>query len=69
VLGWVERWPLNTFGGAAALAFTAAKMIVDEPLLDPVFDPNALLRAATYALLVAGVIACGWWAGRSRNAV
>jgi len=46
------------------LAFTAAKMIVNEPLLDAVFDDSAVARIATYTLAVAGVLLLGWWTTR-----
>jgi len=59
VLEWVERFPLVTYAGAGVLAWTAAKMIISEPLLDALFDPFAALRWATYALLVAGVLLAG----------
>ena len=69
VLTLVERFPIIIQAGAAVLAFTAAKMIVGEPLLDAVFDPPAALHAiarwSTYALCVAGVRGLGWWAARS----
>ena len=68
VLKWVERFPLITYAGAGVLAFTAAKMIVDEPLLDPLFDPHLALRLVTYALLVVGVVAAGWWTARQPRA-
>lgn len=64
VLKLVERFPIITYGGAGVLAYTAAHMIVSEPLLDAVFDPNLLARLATYAVLVAGVLGAGWWATR-----
>ena len=64
VLKLVERFPVIIQGGAAVLAFTAAKMIVGEPLLDAVFDPHAAARFATYALAIAGVLAAGRWAAR-----
>jgi hypothetical protein len=48
-------------------------MIVSEPLLDPVFDPqetlNIALRYGTYALAVGGVLAAGWWASRRQSEV
>jgi hypothetical protein len=47
------------------LAFTAAKMIIGEPLLDAVFDPHAPARWTTYALCIAGVLGAGWLASRS----
>jgi YjbE family integral membrane protein len=64
VLKLVERFPIIIYAGAAVLAYTAAHMIVSEPLLDAVFDPSFANRIATYALLVAGVLAAGWWAAR-----
>jgi predicted tellurium resistance membrane protein TerC len=64
VLKLVERLPIVIYLGAGVLAYTAAHMIVSEPLLDAVFDPNLVIRVATYALLVAGVLGAGWWATR-----
>jgi YjbE family integral membrane protein len=56
VLRLVQRFPVIVQAGAAVLAFTAAKMIVDEPLLREVFDDIAL-RWGAYAVAVAGVLA------------
>jgi YjbE family integral membrane protein len=67
VLKLVERFPAIIQIGAGVLAFTAAKMIVSEPLLDSVFDPHALARIALYASLIAGVLGAGWWATRRRS--
>ncbi|MGC4078742.1 MAG: TerC family protein [Rubrivivax sp.] len=64
VLKLVDRYPVITYVGAGVLAFTAAKMIVGEPLLDEVYDPNLIARVATYTVLVCGVLAAGWWAAR-----
>lgn len=70
VLKLVDRFPIIIQLGAAVLAFTAAKMVVGEPLLDPVFDaPGALhtaARYAVYALAIAGVLGAGWLATRRR---
>jgi YjbE family integral membrane protein len=78
VLKLVERFPIIIKLGAAVLAFTAAKMIVGERLLDPLYGgPDALpgwdtLHAgaewATYTLAVAGVLGAGWWASRRARA-
>ncbi|MEO7548727.1 MAG: TerC family protein [Ramlibacter sp.] len=71
VLKLVERFPLIIHAGAAVLAFTAARMIVSEPLLDAVFDPsetlNLVARYGTYAVAVTGVLAAGWWATRRQS--
>ena len=64
VLRVVERFPIITYVGAGVLAYTAAHMIVGEPLLDTVFDPSLLNRVLTHAVLVAGVIGAGWWTSR-----
>jgi YjbE family integral membrane protein len=66
VLKLVERFPLVIQAGAAVLAFTAAKMIVDEPLLDGVFEYSAA-RWLTYAVAVAGVLAAGWYTTRRQS--
>jgi YjbE family integral membrane protein len=69
VLRLVERFPAITYAGAAVLAYTAGHMIVSEPLLDPLYDPHLAARLATYAIVVAGVLAAGWWAAqRTRDA-
>ncbi|MEK8051674.1 TerC family protein [Ideonella sp. DXS22W] len=67
VLRLIDRFPVIVQLGAAVLAFTAAKMIVAEPLLDAVFDPHALARWALYALLIAGVLLAGRWAQARRQ--
>jgi YjbE family integral membrane protein len=68
VLRLVERFPAIIYGGAAVLAYTAGHMIVSEPLLDALYDPHWVARMATYAVVIAGVLAAGWWAAqRSRD--
>ncbi len=64
VLKLVERFPIIIQLGAAVLAFTAAKMIVNEPWLDPVFDPHTAVRWILYAVVVGGVLTAGWWSSR-----
>jgi YjbE family integral membrane protein len=63
VLKLVERFPVIIQAGAAVLAFTAARMIVGEPLLGDVFDA-AFARWIAYFIAVAGVLGAGWWAAR-----
>ena len=72
VLKLVERFPVIIQIGSAVLAFTAAKMVVGEPLLASVFgsatQPADLLQTAarwgTYAVAIAGVLGAGWWSNR-----
>lgn len=67
VLALVERFPAIIQLGAGVLAFTAARMIVGEPLLDSVFDPHAIARWSTYAACILGVLAAGRWAARRQR--
>ena len=53
VLGLVQRFPVIIKLGAAVLAFTAAKMIIGEPLLDRVHDKYAPIALRAYALACA----------------
>ena len=71
VLQLVEKWPVIIHLGAAVLAFTAAQMIINEKLLDPIFDGgeaiNLLARGATYVVAIAGVLGLGWWATKRQE--
>jgi predicted tellurium resistance membrane protein TerC len=71
VLRLVEKWPLIIHLGAAVLAFTAAQMIINEKLLDPVFDGGELInniaRGLTYLVAIAGVLGLGWWATKRQQ--
>jgi len=74
VLKLVERFPVIIQIGAAVLAFTAAKMIVSEQLLDPIFGrPDSqssqktlqtLAEYGVYVLAIAGVLGAGLWAAK-----
>jgi YjbE family integral membrane protein len=75
VLRLVERFPVIIKLGAAVLAFTAAKMVVSEPLLMSAFgDAHGVMqpaqttaRWAAYAVAIAGVLAAGWWTQRRKR--
>ena len=74
VLQLVERFHAIIQIGAAVLAFTAAKMVVSEPLLVDYFGAAHMplepvqsgARWATYLLAVMGVLAAGWWTQRKK---
>ncbi len=72
VLRLVQRWPLIIHAGAAVLAFTAASMVVNESLLDHLFDGDTymhdLARGLTYVLAIGGVLLTGWWTSRRNRA-
>lgn len=61
VLKWVERFPVILWLGAAVLGWTAAKMMVSEPLLKPWFDGHPAARTALYVAIVGGLVAVPMW--------
>lgn len=67
VLKLVERFPIIIQLGAAVLAFTAAKMILGEPLLSAFFEANASLSWLVTVLAVVGVCGGGWWMTRIKQ--
>jgi YjbE family integral membrane protein len=66
VLSLMERYPRLIYVGSGVLAYTAAKMIVDEKLLHSVFDAGAWLEYVFVMLVVGGVLLAGK-RGRSRG--
>jgi YjbE family integral membrane protein len=64
ILKWVERYPWIVQIGVAVLAWTAAKMIVDEPLLRDFFAANRPAAFALYAAVIGGVFGAGFIASR-----
>lgn len=65
VLKLVERFPIIIKAGAAVLALTAAKMIVNEPVLGATFSDNPALRWGLTAAVILGVLGAGWLKERS----
>ncbi|ALA70895.1 membrane protein [Geobacillus stearothermophilus 10] len=58
ILKWIERFPIIITIGAGVLAWTAAKMIVDEPFLK-VYFANPVVKYGFELLVVAAVIGVG----------
>ncbi|WP_353155068.1 TerC family protein [Herminiimonas fonticola] len=59
ILKWVERYPVIIYVGAAVLAWTAAKMIVQEPMMSEFFGQNPFLLWLLYGLVIGGVVLSG----------
>lgn len=64
ILGWIERYPWIVHLGVAVLAWTAAKMIVDEPLFKDFFAAHLAAAFALYAAVIGGVFGAGFIASR-----
>jgi YjbE family integral membrane protein len=71
VLKLVDRFPQIMYIGSAVLAYTAAKMIVTEPLLQHIYgtkdNPATVLRYATEAACVALVLGLAWLASKRKK--
>src|SRR5512145_547959 len=57
ILHWIERFPALLYLGGAVLAWTAAKMIADEPLYQEWIEARPGIRSALYLVVVGGVLA------------
>ncbi|HEX7952532.1 MAG TPA: TerC family protein, partial [Burkholderiales bacterium] len=70
ILKWVDRFPVIVYVGAGVLAWTAAQMMLHEPMLQPYIEGHGLLRAGFYLVVILGVLAAGFRAEkRSRRLV
>lgn len=59
ILKLIERFSVIIYVGSGVLAFTAGKMIVDEPFLKNYFDSHSVLKWSVIALLVVAVVIVG----------
>ena len=70
VLKLVDRFPAIIYIGAAVLAWTAASMIVNEPVLSSWFGtreaPQTVLRWALAAVCIVAVLGTAWLATRRK---
>lgn len=57
ILRWIERFPALLYIGGAVLAWTAAKMITDEPLYQEWMQGRPGIRSAIYLFTIGGVLA------------
>lgn len=57
ILRWIERFPALLYIGGAVLAWTAAKMITDEPLYQEWMEGRPGIRSAIYLVTIGGVLA------------
>jgi len=67
ILKWVDRFPVIVYLGAGVLAWTAAQMMLHEPLLAPFITGQYLIQAIAYAGTIGGVILAGLMAARRRK--
>ena len=64
ILRCIERFPALLYAGGAVLAWTAAQMIVGEPLVGDLLAARPASAVAVYAALVGGVLALAFLRNR-----
>jgi len=64
ILNWIERFPALLYVGGGVLAWTAAKMLADEPLLQELLDSRPGLKTLLYVTLIGGVLGLAWLRNR-----
>ena len=68
ILYWLERFPALLYIGGAVLAWTAAKMIADEPLYQAWLDDRPGVKSALFVLTIGGVLGAAWLRNRKAKA-
>jgi len=66
ILKYVERYPAIVYIGGAVLAWTAAKMIVSEPLIKAYLENQQMFGALVYFVVMGGVLGAGFWVNHAR---
>jgi len=64
ILKWVERFPAIVYVGAAVLAWTAAKMVASEPLIQEYLVIHPATNWVLYAAIIGGTIGYGYLRNR-----
>lgn len=64
ILKLLTRWPAIVYIGAGVIAWTAARMVTEDHLVDGWFDAHDPVRYLVDAVFVIGIVALGWWAQR-----
>lgn len=64
ILHFMERFPSIVYIGSGILAYTAAKMILEEAIVQQWIGHNAMLEMLIYVVIVVGVLGLGWLSKR-----
>jgi YjbE family integral membrane protein len=69
ILHWIERFPALLYVGGAVLAWTAAKMVADEPLYQEWLAGRPGVKAALFIGITGGVLGAAWLRNRKAKEV
>ena len=64
ILHWIERFPSLLYAGGAVLAWTAAKMLAEEPLLAGWLAERPGVKTLLYVATIGGVLGLAWLRNR-----
>jgi YjbE family integral membrane protein len=67
ILKWISRYPWIVSVGVAVLAWTAAKMIVSEPMFAEFLSSQRVAAYGLYVAVIGGVFGAAWVVSRRRN--
>ena len=67
ILKLLARWPVIIYLGAGTIAWTAARMVTQDGLVDGWFDAHDALRYLVDAVFIVGIVALGWWTQRRKQ--
>jgi YjbE family integral membrane protein len=67
ILRLVDRYPLIVYIGAGVLAWTAAEMLLEEPLLEDILSARKWVPWAVQGLILGGVLLAGFMRNRSHT--
>lgn len=67
ILKWVERYPAIVYLGAGVLAWTAAKMMTSEPMVQATLEQHAWISPLLFIAVIGGVLGAGWMSQRKRT--
>src|SRR6185437_9023710 len=67
ILKLLARWPAIIYLGAATIAWTAARMVTQDDLVDGWFDTHDALRYLVDAVFIIGIVALGYWTQRRKR--
>ena len=69
ILHWIERFPALLYIGGAVLAWTAAKMIAEEPLYQEWLDARPGVNSMLFVVIIGGVLGLSWLRNRKTKEV
>lgn len=67
ILKWVDRFPVIVYIGAGVLAWTAAQMMLQEPVLMAHLQDRGPLKVAVHLIVIIGVLLAGFLVSKRRR--